>query len=317
MSGFRAVVDYLVLGSLVLAALQIYLTTNKLWKRKHERAVAESISILGEFVGLIPVTLLTLKFVLDGQWEGAADGMLWVLGATVAVLIGSGRWVEGRRDQGFFRLLVDSIRMERGEVGYLAKSFLRPGGANLILSILGRVALLDDHLDDRERAFVDAFARNWGIDFQWDSITAVVKEDALDFLPLRRDLQEYLATSPPAAQVKQLGEVLHVLINIDQTVTQHESLMMAEVDGMIDAYLRATDHGGPMYAVVLVPQGAEQDRAIALVLPDLPRREMHGGQVYVAGTYHSFDFAEIVSAQYRALNFFTAVVRFTEDVVPA
>lgn len=119
MSGLRTAGDYLVIGSLPLAALQIYLTTNKLWKRKHERAVAESISILGEFAGLIPVTLLTVKFVLDGQWEGAVDGILWVLGATVAVLIGSGRWVEGRRDHGFFRLLVDSIRVERGEVGYL------------------------------------------------------------------------------------------------------------------------------------------------------------------------------------------------------
>jgi hypothetical protein len=315
MSGFRAVVDYLVIGSLVLAALQIYLTTNKLWKRKHERAVAESISILGEFVGLIPVTLLTVKFLLDGQWEGAADGMLWVLGAGVAILIGSGRWVEGRRDRGLLRLLIDSIRLERGEVGYLAKSFLRPSGASHILSILGRVALLDAHLDDRERAFVDAFARTWSIDFQWDSITAAAQDNELDFLPLRRDLQEYLATSPPAAQVKQLGEVLRALINIDQTVTQHESLMMAEIDGMIDAYLGATDDGGPMFAVVLVPQDAQQDRAIAQVLPDLRKRELHGGQVYVAGT--SFDFAEIVSAQYRALNFFAAVVRVTEEAVPA
>jgi hypothetical protein len=126
MSGFRAILDYLVIASLGLAALQVYLTTNKLWKRKHEPAVAESISIMGEFVGLIPVTFLTLKFMLDGQWEGAADGLIWVVGATVAVFIGTGRWVEGRRDRSFFRLLSDSVRQERGEVGHLAKSFLRP-----------------------------------------------------------------------------------------------------------------------------------------------------------------------------------------------
>jgi hypothetical protein len=314
MAGLRAAVDYLVVASLVLATLQVYLTTNKLWKRKHERAVAESVSILGEFVGLIPVTLLTIKFVLDGQWEGAADGLLWVLGASVAVMIGTGRWVEGKRDRGFLILLREAVQLERGEVGYLARSFMRPSGARRILRILGRVALLDDQLDDREKTFVDAFARSWGIDFDWDSVPAAPGDNPLDFLPLRHELHEYLATSPPAAQVRQLGDVLHALIGIDQTVTAQESLMMAELDGMMDAYLNHEEGGRLMYAVVLVPQGPEQDQAIASVLPDLPRRELHGGQVYVAGSYHSFDFAEIVSAQYRALNFFTAVVRLAAEV---
>jgi hypothetical protein len=59
-------------------------------------------------------------------------------------------------------------------------------------------------------------------------------------------------------------------------------------------------------------QRPEQDQAIATVLPGLLKREIHGGRVYVAGTYHSFDFAELVSAQYRALNFFTTVVRLAE-----
>ncbi|HSJ07453.1 MAG TPA: hypothetical protein VK936_12180 [Longimicrobiales bacterium] len=313
MSGFRAIIDYLVIASLGLAALQVYLTTNKLWKRKHEPAVAESISIMGEFVGLVPVTFLTLKFVLDGQWEGAADGLIWVVGATVAVFIGTGRWVEGRRDRGFFRLLADSVRQERGEVGHLAKSFLRPSGASHILRILGRVALLDDHLDDREKTFVESFARSWGIEFRWDTVPAAPGDNPLDFLPLREDLHEYLATSPPPVQVRQLGDVLHALVSIDETVTDQESLMMAELDGMMDAYLNQEERTGLMFAVVLVPQGPDQDNAIASVLPGLTKRDIHGGQVYVAGTYHSFDFAEIVSAQYRALNFFTAVVRLADE----
>jgi hypothetical protein len=313
MSGLRTAVDYLVMGSLVLAALQVYLTTNKLWKRKHERAVAESISILGEFVGLVPVTLLTTKFLLDGQWEGAADGLLWLIGAAVAVMIGTGRWVEGAHGRGFFRLLREAIQVERGEVGYLAKSFLRPSGAQNIVRILGRVALLDDHLDEREKVFVEAFARNWGIDFRWDALPRGTGADPLDFIPLRHELHEYLATSPPAEQARQLGDVLHALVGIDQHVSAEESLMMAEIDGMLDAYVHRSGDAALLYGVVIVPQGPEQDRAIAAVLPDLPKREIHGGLVYVAGTYHSFDFAEVVSAQYRALNFFTAVVRMAAN----
>jgi hypothetical protein len=315
MTTLRAALEYLVIASLMLAALQIYLTTNKLWKRKHERAVAESISIMGEFVGLVPVLLLTVKFTLDGQWQGAVDGLLWITGATVAVAIGSGMWVEGRRHLGFSRLLKDAIQLERDEVGYLAKSFMRPSGAAHILRILGRIALLDDDLDERERRFIESFARSWGIDFAWDSVTAQPGDKSSDLLPLREEVRAYLATSPPPQQVRQLHDVLHALVNIDEQVTRQEDLMLAELDGMMDAYLREERDTTPGFAVVLVPQGAEQDQAIAAVLPDLPKRELHGGLVYVAGTYHSFDFAELVSAQYRALNFFTAVVRMTAQPV--
>lgn len=313
MSGLRTTIDYLVFPALLLATLQVYLTTNKLWKRKHERAVAESISILGEFVGLVPVFLLTVKFALDGQWAGTVDGLIWIVGATAAVLIATGRWVEGRRDRGFFQLLMESVRMERGEVGHLAKSFLRPSGASHILRILSRVALLDDQLDEREKTFVESFAKSWALDFTWDSVPASPGDHPLDFLPLREELHEYLATSPPAEQVRQFGDVLRALISIDDAIASQESLMMAEFDGMMNAYLTHEERGGLMYAVVLVPQGAEQDQAIASVLPDLPKREIHGGQVYVAGSYHSFEFAEIVSAQYRSLNFFTAVLRIADE----
>lgn len=308
--------DFLVLASLGLAALQVYLTTNRLWKRKHERAVAESISIMGEFVGFVPVAFLTLKFTLDGQWAGVADGIIWVVGAGIAVLIGTGRWVEGRRERNLLELLREAIQVERGEVGYLARSFIRPSGASRILRILGRVALLDDELDAREKEFVESFARGWGIQLDWDSIPAEPGDNPLDFLPLRMEVQEYLATSPPPTQVRQLGDVLRALVGIDQTVTRQESVMLAELEGMIHAYLDDADEDPALYSVVLVPQGPEQDQAIASVLPGLTRRELHGGQVYVAGSYHSFDFAEIVSTQYRALSFFTAVVRTREAAEP-
>jgi hypothetical protein len=267
MTLLRSTLDLLVLASLGLAALQIYLTTNKLWKRKHEPAVAESISIMGEFVGLVPVTLFTAKFAVDGQWEGAVDGVLWIIAAGIVITVGTGRWVEGRRELGFFRLLGDSLRQERGEVGYLAKSFIRPSGANHILRMLGRLALLDDHLDEKEKAFVESFAHTWGIDFDWGSVPAAPGDSALDFIPLRDELEQYLATSPPAAQVRQLGDVLHALVGIDDTVTAQESLMMAEIDGMMDAYLNAADRDRVNFGVVLVPQGPEQDQAIATVLP--------------------------------------------------
>jgi hypothetical protein len=309
MDAFRTAVGYMAVAALLLAALQVYLVANKLWKRKHEKQVAESISIMGECLGVVPLMVLTLNFALDGHWVAVADTTLWLLAGAFAITVGSGRWVEGRRGLGFFRLLRDSVSQERGEVGHLARSFFRPASAHSVLHILAQVALLDDHLDEREKKFIDAFASSWGVSFSWDEVQRSRSGADLDFIRLRNDVAEYLATAPPADQVRQLSDVVQKLSEIDDEVADAEALMVSEVTGMMSRYLSTEADAGPLYHLVIVPQEAEQDAAIAAVLPDVEKRELNGGQVYVVGRYHSFDFAEIVSAQYRALHFFTAVVR--------
>jgi hypothetical protein len=309
MDSFRTAVGILAVAALGLAALQVYLVANKLWKRKHEKQVAESISIMGECIGILPLLVLTLNFLLDGHWLAAADTTLWLVAGIFAITVGSGRWVQGRRGIGFLRLLRDSVSQERGEVGYLARSFFRPTSARSILQIMGQIALLDDRLDEREKKFIEAFASNWGIDFSWEELQRSRTGSDLDFIRLREDVADYLASAPPPDQVRQLSDVVQKLSEIDDEVSESEALMVGEVTGMMSRYLSADAGATPLYHLVIVPQGAEQDAAIAAVLPDVEKRELNGGQVYLVGRYHSFDFAELVGAQYRVLNFFTAVVR--------
>jgi len=84
--------------------------------------------------------------------------------------------------------------------------------------------------------------------------------------------------------------------------------MLAELEGMWSAYLGDADVT-PNYIVALVPQSAEQDSAIASVLRSARKTPIHGGEVYVAGMYHSERYAEIIGHDYRALNIFTTVIR--------
>ena len=296
----------LVIASIGLTVLQIYLTLNRLWKRKHERAVAESVSILGEFIGLIPLAILTVNFGVEGQWEGFVDGILWVFAASVTVLVGTGMWVEGRRGRGFFRNLVDAIRAERDEVGYLAKSFLRPSNADQILEILRSVALLDAHLDDRERSFIQSFADAWHIDVDWSEIEARADGEGSDPMKLRQRLADYLATSPPLAQVVQLGDVLGALVAIDDDVSEEEALVIGEINGMLSAYAGSAE---PRWGVVLVPQEQEQEEAVRSLLPDLQPTDVRGGRAYLVGRHHSREYAEVVGARYKGLNVFVAVIR--------
>ena len=125
----RVAIESLTVASLAVAALQIYLTLNKLWIRKHEKAVAESISIMGETLGLVPLTVLSLNYAVDGYWEGIVDSLIWIVAGAVTIAIGTGRWVEGKRQRGFWTLLREALSLERDEVGDLALSLFRPSAA--------------------------------------------------------------------------------------------------------------------------------------------------------------------------------------------
>lgn len=303
----RTTIQVLAAVSLVLAAAQIYLTVNKIWKRKHERAVAESVSIMGEFIGLLPLIFLTLSFLIDGQWTGVIDGLLWMLASCVMIAIGTGVWVEGQRGRRFWSLLRDAIKLERGEVGALAQSLFRPAAASKILSILGRLSMIDNRLDARERAFIQTFAEAWGLPFNPDKLH--LQDDGRgSFIALRNDVADYLATSPPPAQVRQVADVANALVAIDDSITEEETVMLAELDGMWHAYLEGAG-SGPAFVVALVPQSQEQDEAIKTVLPDVGKTPISGGEAYVVGRYHSERYAEIVGRDYRALNIFTTVIR--------
>lgn len=313
MSLLRSTIQFLAAASLLLAAVQIYLTLNKLWKRKHEPAVAESVSIMGEFVGLVPLFFLTSNFMLQGQWEGAVDGLLWLVAGGVTIVIGTGRWVEGRRGKGFFTLLREALALEREEVGDLARRLIRPAGAGRILRILGHVALLDEHLDERERAFIQSFADAWGIEFSPEALGDGNGDRAngVSYRQLRSDVQAYLATSPPPDQVRQLSDVVSALVHVDERVSEEEALMLDELDGMWATYLDR-DVDPALYGVAVVPQSPAQDRAIADVIPTVGKTPVEGGEAYVVGRYHSERYAEVMGGQYRDLGFFTTVVRVAE-----
>ncbi|HSM37125.1 MAG TPA: hypothetical protein VK837_12055 [Longimicrobiales bacterium] len=302
-----SVLRTLTAASLLLAVAQVYLTLNKLWTRKHEQVVAESISIAGEAVGLVPLVLLSLTFAIEGQWLGLFDAALWGTSAAVTIAIGAGVWVEGRRKRPFLSLVRDALKLERREVGHLARSLLLPSNAEEILEVLVHLALVDQRLDARERAFIEHFAEAWRLDFSWERIRHDPDEQHGDYLVLQQKVAAHLATSPSDAQVRQLSDIVRALVEVDDEVSPEEALVVAEVEGMLEAYLSGEREERP-YTVALVPQSPDQDRAITTVLPGVEKTELQGGHAFLAGGYHSRDFAELVGDRYRDLGFFTVVV---------
>jgi len=59
---FQMVVYVLAFASIGFTFTKVYLASNKLWTRKHEIEVAESFSVTGELIGLIPAIIFALNY---------------------------------------------------------------------------------------------------------------------------------------------------------------------------------------------------------------------------------------------------------------
>jgi TRAP transporter TAXI family solute receptor len=292
----------------LLSFIQIYFIINKLWKRKHERVVSESISISAMFISILINVSFAFKNINDGGFPQLSANILWIIASIISAAIGMGLWVASNRDVGFFTLLYRALNLERKEAGDLAKVFFKPSGADKILEILGRMAMVDEDLDKREKEFIQSFADHWHIDVDWDEIQKYVHEAGDRFDKIKNAMDEYLKTSPQEEQVNQLRDVFNLLVNIDEVVTEEEQMIMDELEGKIAEYLNK-EEGLEVFKVAVVPQSQEQDEAVKQLLKDLSREKIAGGYAYLSQSYYSERYAEMISAQYRAIQVFSVVVK--------
>ena len=299
---FIGIMAYASLGFTVAAA---YLKINKIWKRKHNAEVADSVSIVGNVIYVIPLSFFALNYIFIAHWQGLIDSVIWIASGIVYILIGSRLWVQSHRHKTFWTRLQEVLKLERSEAGDLAKSFFRPSGAEIILNILAHFAYIDRKLTVREKEFIQSFVDTWHMKFDWNEHSRLAVDDQpVIFIKTREKVEHCLDTSPPVKQVSQLIDVLHVLAKIDESVSAQEKLMLEEVDGLLLSYLNASD-APARFAVVIAPQNDNQDSAIATLLPDVEKSEVAGGSGYMIGSYYSQNYAGMICNQYRALGFFT------------
>lgn len=315
---FHKLVEILSYGSLVFATLEVYLLINKVWKRKHEKVVAQSISIAGRGIGLFTSTTFCLDALLqkEPQWVIAAPFFLWMIAAAAHIVIGLGFWVEGEGKKGFWMRVKESLRLERKEAGDLAKSFFRPSNADKIIQILSEVAVIDNDLDQKEVDLIQSFAERWNIDLDWMKIKKLMEDDNhVTYNDLRKHMMEYIRMSPPEAQVNQLGDLLKTMVQADGQVTEEEELALEELTGIIREYCaNEEEYESERYYIAIVPQSSKQEASIHLIFPNLEKVKIAGGEAYIIGPYFSKKYTEVLCEKYRAINLFAVVV--DSSVIP-
>lgn len=305
MEFFKSFIGVMVYASLGFTVAAAYLKLNKIWKRKHNAEVADSVSIVGNVIYIIPLTFFALNYILIAHWQGVIDSVIWIASGIIYILIGSRLWVHSHRHKTFWARLLEVLKLEHSEVGDLAKSFFRPSGGEIILEILARLAYIDRKLTPREQEFIQYFADTWHVKFDWREHRKLADiKQSVSFIEMRDEVERYLETSPPAEQVAQLIDVLDALAITDDSVSTQEKLILEEVDGLLLGYVNDSDVQA-RFAVVVAPQNDEQDSAMATLLPNIEKTEIAGGSGYTIGSYYSQEYADVICNQYRALGFFT------------
>jgi hypothetical protein len=51
---FEQLINVLIVGAIMLTVIKTFLTANKIWSRKHEKVVSESISVSAQLSALLP-----------------------------------------------------------------------------------------------------------------------------------------------------------------------------------------------------------------------------------------------------------------------
>ena len=291
--------------ALVLIFVEAYLTVNKIWIRKHEQIVCDSVSVSAQLLALATGIPFIALYVMEGAYEGAIGDGVFLLVNLAMIMIGIGFWVEGRRGLGFWANIKKSMRLEKNEASTLLASFVRPVGAKQVIQILHELANIDNELDERELEFIRLFAGNWNIDS--DELMSCERRESDDsngsFTNLRALVQGYLRLSPPKEQAGQLRDVLSSLVGIDGNVSEQEELIMGEIGGLLDDYIAGTKSA--TFTVLVAPQSAAQDAALSEILPTASKEDRLGGKVFKVGQYYSRQYADMVCSWYRDTGYLT------------
>ena len=302
------VLNWFIWFSLLMSIVQMYLRANKIWKRKHERDVAESQSVAGISLLLLNCLLWIVYYIVKDDYNSSLDTSIIMMEATVFLLIGSGLWVKGKRGMSFYQLMKNALKLERKEADYLLKRFFKPLNAEKILNILHQLAMIDEELDPKELLLIQSFARNWNIEYNVEKFNEQNQRKSENtFIKLRKSMEDYLDREPPEEQVAQLKDMITTMIEADDKVTPEEELISSELIPMIDLYLSKNEQIST-YNVIIVPQKPQHEAIIKEMFPHIEIINTAGGVAYPIGQYYSQKYAEMVCEQYRGINFFTIVL---------
>jgi len=303
------IIAALVASALLFSVFQFYLKLNKVWKRRGISEVAESISIVASLLGFVTLVPFLLNSILISQdYPSAIKYILGLILATVFTLISMGYFVAENRDKNFFRILINALSAEKDESTDLLSAMLRPHGANKIIEILTQLAAIDDDVAKEEIDLINEFAERWGISIP--ELKIGKPEKVTNLLELKDLVQSYLDEKPDVEVAQNLVDLINMMAEADDEVTEEEAMAVGEFTGMIAHYV-SQEEGGSVdaYEVAIVPQNDEQSESVKELLMTKNSVKKRGGEIFIVGTFYSEDYASAVCDKYISLGLYTNYIK--------
>ena len=303
------IIAFLVTSALFISIFQFYLKLNKVWKRRGIAEVANSISIVAALLGFgVGFPFLLNSLFISGDYPAAGKSVLGLGMAVMMTLISMGYFVEENRGKGFFRLLFDALGAEKNESTDLLSAMLRPHGATKIIEILTQLAAIDDDVAQEEIDLINEFAERWRIDIP--ELKPGTPENVTNLVELKELVQSYLNEKPDIEVAQNLVDLINMMAEADDEVTEEESMSVGEFTGMIAHYV-SQEEGGSIdaFEVVIVPQNEKQSKAVKDLIPNISPVKKQGGQIFIVGTFYSEEYANAVCGKYVSLGLFTNSIK--------
>tara|TARA_B100000886_G_scaffold29186_1_gene18456 strand:+ start:2585 stop:3844 length:1260 start_codon:yes stop_codon:yes gene_type:complete len=303
------IIAFLVTSALFISIFQFYLKLNKVWKRRGIAEVANSISIVAALLGFgVGFPFLLNSLFISGDYPAAGKSILGLAMAVMMTLISMGYFVEQNRGKSFFKLLFDALGEEKNESTDLLSAMLRPRGATKIIEILTQLAAVDDDVAQEEIDLINEFAERWRIDIP--ELKPGSPESVTNLVELKELVQSYLNEKPDIEVAQNLVDLINMMAEADDEVTEEESMAVGEFTGMIAHYV-SQEEGGSIdaFEVVIVPQNEKQSQAVKDLIPNINPVKKQGGEIFIVGTFYSEDYANAVCGKYISLGLFTNSIK--------
>ncbi|MEH2063621.1 MAG: hypothetical protein V7K50_15390 [Nostoc sp.] len=302
---FESIFKFLLLISVGTTALFSYLCINKMWTRKHDPLVAESISPIAMAMWISVSLPFVLNYTLQNNWRVALTYFLRLIFFIVFFLVSIGFWVKDRQHKGIWQKFIKALKQEANESTNLIKALNHPSRKKELLNILYRVAWLDDELNEKEREYIQMFADSWEIDTSYLFNEPPPEKGIEKLNKVREEVIAYLALQPSKEQAQSLSDVVQALINIDERVTKEEELIGAEISGMLINY--ASQEKTALCRVIIHPTNQKEQESLLALVPSAKEEYILGNPAFIVATFQTAPYAEAFSENYREQGFFTIV----------
>lgn len=299
-------------SSLLFSSIFVYLRMNKFWIWKHEKEVADSISLIASLFFLGASLQLFFLLLFQGKLLLVAGVLVRSSLELFLLLIAIGFWVRGYRKMTLCQMAKRALIMEFRHMTDLVRLLVESGRNGSVDRLLYCFATIDEGVGEAKRHILQKqqWLKKWGVAPSATPLTCQEESSQADielpahrlqqdkYLQLHELIGDYLATSPSSLEVMKLKDAIYALIMADEPITPPEKIAFEELEERLFHYLdsQSAQHFYDLYAL---PQSPNHEETCRTILQSIEAEEERGAKLYFIARVYTERYAMEIASIYR------------------